>query len=96
MRILFVLLINTFISGCTVWDYRVTDEDVTFEVRSWNQETIIKNLDMACLVTFEDIGDGYGVDGHSVFYKGVEITNADPETFDKSKWMASKDAITNK
>ena len=79
-----------FISGCTSWEYRVTDEDVTFEIRSWNQKPIIKNINMACLVTFEDLGDGYGVDGHRVFYKSNEIPNADPETFDKLKWIINK------
>ena len=90
MRIVFVFLINIFIFGCTSLEYRVTDEDVTFEIRSWNQKPIIKNIDMACLVTFEDLGDGFGVDGHRVFYKGNEIPNVDPETFDKLKWRLQK------
>lgn len=90
MRIVFILSIGIFISGCTSLSYRVTDEDVTFEIRTWNQKPIIKNIDMACLVTFEDLGDGYGIDGHSVFYKGNEIPNANPETFEKLKWENSR------
>lgn len=93
MRIVLILSIGFFISGCTSSSYRLTDEDATFEIRAWNQDPIIKNIDMACLVTFEDLGDGYGIDGHSVFYKGNKIPNADPETFDKVKWEIQKTLI---
>ena len=95
MRIVLIFSIGIFISGCTSSSYRVTDEDVTFEIHTWNQDPIIKNINMACLVTFEDLGDGYGIDGHSVFYKGNKIPNADPDTFEKLKWMDSKDANKN-
>ncbi|MDX2504180.1 MAG: DKNYY domain-containing protein [Gammaproteobacteria bacterium] len=92
MRIVFILLISIFISGCTSFGYHVTDEDVIFEIRSWNNEPINKNMEMACSTTFENLGDGYGVDGHSVFYKGYKIPKADPETFEKLKRGYSKDA----
>ena len=48
-------------------------------------------MDMACSTTFENLGDGYGVDAHSAFYKGNKIPNADPETFEKLNWAYSKD-----
>lgn len=92
MRIVFILLISIFISACSSVGYHVTDEDVTFEIRSWNHKPITKNVEMACLITFENIGDGYGVDGHRAFYEGYEISNAYPETFEKLKWGHSKDA----
>lgn len=91
-KIVFMLLISIFISGCTNSDYHVTDDDVTFEIRSWSHKPIIKNVDIACSTTFENLGDGYGVDGHNVFYKGNVIQNADPETFDKFKWVYTKHA----
>ena len=80
------------ISGCASSSYRVTDEQVTFEIQAWNQKPTIKNIDAACLATFEDLGDGYGVDAHNVYYKGTIIPGADPFTFDKLKWMNSKGA----
>lgn len=92
MRVVFILLISIYISGCTSFGYRVTDEDVFFEMRSWNNEPINNNMAMACSTTFKDLGDGYGVDGHSVFYKGDKIPKADPETFEKLKLGYSKDA----
>lgn len=73
MRIVLILSIGFFISGCTSSSYRVTNEDVTFEIRAWNQDPIIKSIDKAYLITFEDLGDGYGIDGHSIFYKGNKM-----------------------
>lgn len=96
MRTGLILSIGILISGCTSSSYRVTDEAVTFETRAWNQTPIIKNIDMACLVTFEDLGDGYGVDAHNVYYNGNKIPGADPFTFDKMKWMNSKGADQTK
>lgn len=92
MRIVFLILISILVSGCTSWNYRVTNENVAFEIRSWNHDPIIKNVEKADSATFMNLGKGYGADRDRVFYKGNEIPNVDPKTFVHMEWAYSKDS----
>ena len=82
MTKLHLIIICTFIlSGCGSWKYNKSSDDVTFEIRSWNHDPIIKSVKIADAQSFEDLGDGFGKDGQRVYYKGKEIPSANPKTF---------------
>ena len=81
-----------YLVGCANITYQISDEDVTFNTRSWNHDPIIKKVKNADPATFRNLNNGYGADKSKVFYKGDEIPEADPTTFKQIKWAYSKDA----
>lgn len=91
LRVYLTIVAVFLVSGCTSWKYRVED-DVTFEIRSWNHDPIIKTVAGADPETFRQIGEGFGKDKSRVFYKWNEIPGADPATFEQLQWAYSKDA----
>ena len=80
-----------FLSGCGGWQYKVSDE-VTFEIRSWNHDPIIRTVENADPETFQNMDEDFGKDNERVFYKGDEIIGADPATFEQIYWAYSKDS----
>jgi hypothetical protein len=89
-RTCLTIVFSMLLSGCGGWNYKV-DEEVIFVIRSWNHDPIIRKVEKADPNTFEQLEEGFGKDGKSVFYKGVEINGADPKTFKHMRWAYSKD-----
>ena len=90
-RVYIVLIAIFLLSGCGSWKYK-TGEEVTFEIRSWNHDPIIKKVESADPRTFIQMDGGFGKDKERVFYKGDEIIGADSATFKQIHWAYSKDA----
>lgn len=81
---LFVMLL----AGCT--DYAVEKDGVYYKFWNEGQGRGRWRID-ADPETFESIGDGYGKDRQSVFYKGNPVPGADPATFTRMDGLYSKD-----
>jgi len=90
MRISLIVITALLLSACGGWKYQINDR-VTFEIRSWNHDPIIKRVTRADPMTFINMDEGFGKDKLRVFYKGVEINGADPVTFEQIQWAYSKD-----
>ncbi|MCW8193716.1 hypothetical protein F6455_02820 [Proteobacteria bacterium 005FR1] len=90
LRVYLTIIAIFVLSGCTSWKYKI-DDSVTFEIRSWNHDPIIKEVEGADAETFTKLGEGFGKDKYKVFYKGNEIPGADPATFKQLRWAYSKD-----
>ncbi len=89
-RVYLLTMILLLLSGCGSQMYKINDQ-VTFEIRSWNHAPIIRDIENADPETFQDLDDGFGKDKERVFYKGKEIIGADPATFQQTQLSYSKD-----
>jgi len=81
IKVLAILVLSFILHGCGGWNYKVINESVKFEISSWNHDPIIKNVENADFSTFISLGNGYGSDKKSVFYKGDEVYKANPKSF---------------